>query len=73
MKSNIQNLTAIGMLLSGTTLAYIGFFTPPIGQIDDSVIYIYAQCLIYAGSIMGVGSYITTKFKIIEKKMLCGK
>ena len=51
------------MLIGGFALAVIGFFfTPPVGQIHESVLGIFAECLIYAGSIFGVAIYIQTKY-----------
>ena len=51
------------LLASGILLAYISLFLPPPGEIDDSVIYIFAQILIYAGSIFGIEHYINEKLK----------
>ena len=61
-RENIQVASAIGMLIGGFALAVIGFFTPPVGQIHESVLDIFAECLIYAGSIFGVAIYIQTKY-----------
>ena len=61
-RENIQVASAIGMLIGGFALAVIGFFTPPVGQIHESVLSIFAECLIYAGSIFGVAIYIQTKY-----------
>lgn len=36
-RENIQVASAIGMLIGGFALAVIGFFTPPVGQIHESV------------------------------------
>lgn len=61
-RENIQVASAIGMLIGGFALAVIGFFTPPVGQIHESVLGIFAECLIYAGRIFGVAIYIQTKY-----------
>ena len=61
-RENIQVASAIGMLIGGFALAVIGFFTPSVGQIHESVLGIFAECLIYAGSIFGVAIYIQTKY-----------
>ena len=50
------------MLFGGFALAVAGFIVPPTGQIHESVIGIFAECLIYAGSIFGVTIYIQTKY-----------
>ncbi len=58
MKANIKELTAVFMLLVGVALAFIALFMPPPGEIHDSVLYIFAQILIYAGSVFGISAYI---------------
>lgn len=50
-RENIQVASAIGMLIGGFALAVIGFFTPPVGQIHESVLGIF-----------GVAIYIQTKY-----------
>ena len=59
---NIQVATAVFMLIGGFALAVAGFIVPPLGQILESVLGIFAECLIYAGSIFGVTIYIRTKY-----------
>lgn len=69
-KESVQIFSAIGMLIAGTGLSVTGFFTPPIGEIHDSVLWFFAQCLTYAGSIFSVGIYINGKFKHLQDKLL---
>ena len=59
---NIQVATAVFMLVGGFALAVAGFVVSPLGQIHESVLGIFAECLIYAGSIFGVTIYIRTKY-----------
>ena len=61
-KENIQITSAIAMLIGGFLLAVAGFIVPPTGQIHESVLGIFAECLIYAGSIFGVTIYIQSKY-----------
>lgn len=72
-KEEIQIISAIGMLVVGIGLAIAGFVIPPTGEIHDSVLWIFAQCLIYAGSIFGVSVYITGRFNYLQEKLLNGK
>lgn len=71
-RTSVQIWSAVGMLIAGVTLSFIAFFTPPVGEISNSVLAFFAQCLVYAGSIFGVGIYINSKFgeirHDIEKK-----
>lgn len=58
-KEDIQVWTAIGMLIAGVSLSVAGFLVAPLGIIHDSVLWFFAQCLLYAGSIFGVYIYVT--------------
>lgn len=60
-KVSIQFWSALAMLVGGYALAVAGFITPPEGEISDSVLWIFSQCLIYAGSIFGVSIYYGRK------------
>jgi hypothetical protein len=60
-KEDIQVWTAVGMLIAGVGLSVAGFLVEPLGIIHDSVLWLFAQCLIYAGSIFGVSIYVTSK------------
>ena len=57
------------MLISGVAMSVAGFIVPPLGEISNSVLYFCAQCLIYAGSIFGVGIYVRSKFDEINKEI----
>ena len=57
-KEDIQVWTAVGMLIAGVAMSFIGFFVEPLGIIHDSVLWFFAQCLVYAGSIFGVYIYV---------------
>ena len=60
-KVSIRFWSALAMLVGGYALAVAGFVTPPKGEISDSVLWIFSQCLIYAGSIFGVSIYYGRK------------
>ena len=38
--------------------ALMGLLLPPMGTIHDSVLWVFAQCLIYAGSVLGVTGFL---------------
>ncbi len=58
---NVQSLSAVLMLLAGIALAAAALFMPPQGEISPSVCTVFAQCLIYAGSVFGITQYLTLK------------
>ena len=45
-RTDVQIYSAIAMLLAGVALATAGFIVPPTGEISDSVLLFFAQCLI---------------------------
>ena len=53
-----KELSAMFLLVVGVVLAFIALLMPPPGEIHASVLYIFAQCLIYAGSIFGISAYV---------------
>lgn len=57
-KEDVQVWTAVGMLIAGVGLSVAGFLVEPLGIIHDSVLWFFAQCLVYAGSIFGVYIYV---------------
>lgn len=71
-KEAIQYATAVGMLVAGLALTVAGFVVKPVGEISDSVLYVLAQCLIYAGSIFGIGLYVNTKFAVLKRQIQKG-
>lgn len=62
-KDTISIAAAMLLLVSGVVLSFIGFFTEPKGEISDSVLWYFAQTLIYAGSVMGIKSYVDYRMK----------
>lgn len=58
-----QTGSAIAMLTTGTLLSVAGFCVPPLGEISESVLWFFGQCLLYAGSILGVGAYVNCKIR----------
>ena len=71
-KEAIQYATAVGMLVAGLALTVAGFVVEPVGEISDSVLYVLAQCLIYAGSIFGIGLYVNTRFAVLQRQIQKG-
>ena len=63
MQSRFRCWSAIGMLTSGVVMSFCGFFTRPVGEISDSVLWFIAQCLIYAGSALGIDVVIDHKLQ----------
>ena len=57
----LKEWTAIMLLTAGVAMAFIALLLPPPGEIHDSVLYVFAQILIYSGTVFGLDSYFTKK------------
>lgn len=69
IKENLTYGSAIGMLMFGVILTTAGFIIDPQGQIHDSVLYVLGQCLLFAGSVMGVSAYTAGRMRHIEHEI----
>jgi hypothetical protein len=69
VKENIAYGSALFMLFFGVALTTAGFIIDPAGQVHDSVLYVLGQCLIFAGSVMGVSAYTSGRMRDIEHKV----
>ena len=56
------------MLFSGVVLSYLGFYSTPKGEISNSVLWYFAQCLIWAGSVFGLTSYVDWKLRKFKEQ-----
>ena len=68
-RTDIQVFSAVAMLVAGVGLSIAGFIVPPTGEISDSVLMFTAQCLVYAGSALGINVYINSKFSDIKQQL----
>lgn len=68
-RTDFQVWSAIGMLVAGVVMTAAGFIVPPLGEISDSVLWFFAQCLIYAGSIFGVSIYVQSKITDLKSRL----
>ena len=64
-----RELSAAFMLLSGVGLSVAGFCVSPVGEVSDSVLWFTAQCLIYAGSALGIDVVIDRKLKKLDNRI----
>ena len=57
-KDTLAVISAIVMIMFGIALCVAGFIVDPLGIIDNSVLWVLGQTLLYAGSIFGIGMYV---------------
>lgn len=67
MKTTMRGYSAIAMLVAGVGLSVAGFITPPLGEISDSVLWFFAQCLMYAGTALGIDVIVDRKVKSLGR------
>lgn len=72
MKTNtkewIQYGSAVAMLALGGGLSIASFLRS--GEVNDSVLWLFAQCLMYAGSVFGISVFIADRFRRLETKIM---
>ena len=71
IKEKIMVTSALITLGSGIVLSFLSFFLSSY-HIDNSVLWYFAQTLMYAGSCFGIGAYIT-KFRSEVDEKINGK
>ena len=69
-QNSIMVWSAVFMIVVGVALNIAGFVVPPTGEISDSVLWVLAQALIYAGSVFGVKSYIDGRVDDVKRKLI---
>ena len=67
-RESYQLITATGLLVSGVVLSFLSFFLTAGHIITDSVLWYFAQCLLYSGGIFGIRSYTIAKLGNINDK-----
>lgn len=52
---------AVFLLVSGVALVFLGFFTPPVGEVHGSVLGFFGEVSCIAGALMGIDLAIDNK------------
>ena len=67
-RESYQLITATGLLVSGVVLSFLSFFVTTEHIIADSVLWYFAQTLLYSGGIFGIRSYTIKKLGELNGK-----
>lgn len=62
-KEVVHYISAVLILVFGCVLCLLGFYEEPRGSVDDSVLFILGQCLLFAGSTFGLSLYVNQQIK----------
>lgn len=57
------------MLASGIVLSFFSFFLSTLHEIHNSVLWYFAQTIVYASSVFGIGAYVSYKLNKIENEV----
>ena len=60
-KDIIHYCCAVGMIVFGCAMCVASFSLSQEHKVDDSVLWILGQSLLFSGSIFGVGLYVNTR------------
>ena len=66
-KESTMIVTACVMLLSGVVMCFLSFALAKNHEVADSVLWYLGQCIVYASSVFGIGSYVD--YKIDKRSM----
>ena len=66
-KDAIQYGSAVLTMICAWILVFFAFFSSPEGQIHESVIYIYAQSLLYVASLFGISMFVVNAVNTMRK------
>lgn len=67
-KNNAMMFSAMVTLMSGIVMSFFAFFLSVDHRINDSVLWYFAQCLMYAASSFGIYSYVKYRFDSIQNE-----
>ncbi|MBD5386342.1 hypothetical protein HDR70_00390 [bacterium] len=69
LKEELGYLSAFTAFLFGMVMCLIGFLESPRGEVHQSVLWIFGQCLLYSASIIGASMYINSELKGMRKEL----
>lgn len=68
-KYDAQIVSAITMLVFGMVLTFLAFIEAPYGEVPESTQSIFGRCLMFSGSMLGMGAYVCRRFSEIDRKL----
>ena len=68
-KETLAYIAAYVSLFIGFGLLIAGFIVPPVGEIDNSVLYAFGEILVFVGGIMGLALHVDNKMGMAKLEM----
>lgn len=69
IKARVAIVLAIMSFFIGWLLTYMSFIVPPLGKIEEEVLWALGQALLFTGSVLGLTSYVSLEVKKIRKDL----
>ena len=57
------------LLLFGMCILTLGFVTPPMGEVHDSLLWVFGQILVFSGAVLGISLHVDNSIKMVESKL----
>ena len=57
------------LLIFGMVMIIAGFLVPPMGEVHDSLLWIFGQTLVFSGAVLGISLHVDNSVKMIEAKL----
>ena len=57
------------LLIFGMAMIIAGFLVPPMGEVHDSLLWIFGQTLVFSGAVLGISLHVDNSVKMIEAKL----
>jgi len=69
LKTKIAYISAIVAFCIGWILTIAAFIVPPVAAIEESVLWVLGQALLYSASVLGIGLYVTGSVRNMKKSI----
>ena len=68
-KEVFAHICAGVLLLFGMFILTWGFLVDPVGEVHDSLLWIFGQTLVFSGAVLGISLHVDNSVKMIEAKL----
>lgn len=68
-KEVVSHVAAGLLLLFGMVMVVCGFFTPPAGEVHNSILWVFGQTLVFSGAVLGISLHVDNSIQSIEAKL----
>lgn len=73
IKDRISLSTAIASFVLGWVITFWAFLLPPKGVVDQSVLIVFGQALLYCGTVFGISGYMKSETDKLRQELKMDK